>query len=193
MREKFAFDAKTVALMAVLTAVTTALTMVVRIPFALTKGYITLADVGVVFTSFALGPIVGLIAGGIGTGLADAIGGYPQWMVASFIIHGLQGLVAGYIGHRASLPRMILGFLVGAVIMVAGYFLAAAFVFGYGVGPSLTDSLGNIGQAIAGGAIGIPLVFAVRKAYPPINDIGRSHAWEEQEAAESRIKPGDRA
>jgi uncharacterized membrane protein len=184
MKEKFVFDAKTVALMAVLTAVTTALTMVVRIPFALTKGYITLADVGVLFAGFALGPMVGLIAGGLGTGLADAIGGYPQWMVASFVIHGLQGLVAGYIGHRAKLPRMILGFLVGAIIMVVGYFLVSAFVFGYGVGPSLTDGLGNIGQAIAGGLIGIPLVFAVRKAYPPINDIGRSHAWEEQESGD---------
>jgi uncharacterized membrane protein len=179
--KKFVLDAKTVALMAVLTAVTTALTMVIRIPFALTKGYITLADVGVVFASLALGPVVGFIAGGVGTGLADAIGGYPQWMIASLIIHGVQGLVAGLIGYRAALPRMILGFLAGAIIMVAGYFLAAAFVFGYGIGPAATDSLGNIGQAIAGGLIGIPLVFAVRKAYPPINDIGRAHAWEEQE------------
>ena len=193
MKEKFVFDAKTVALMAVLTAVTTALTMVVRIPFALTKGFITLADVGVVFAGLALGPMVGFIAGGLGTGLADAIGGYPQWMVASFIIHGLQGLVIGHIGRRAKLPRMILGFLAGAVIMVGGYFLAAAFVFGYGVGPSLTDSLGNIGQAIAGGVVGIPLVFAVRKAYPPIYDIGRSRVWEEQDAAEGRSEPEHRA
>jgi uncharacterized membrane protein len=76
---------------------------------------------------------------------------------------------------------MILGFLAGAVIMVAGYFLTAAFIFGYGIGPAAADSLGNIGQAIAGGLIGIPLVSAVRKAYPPINNIGRTQAWEEQE------------
>ncbi|MDR2070198.1 MAG: ECF transporter S component [Treponema sp.] len=179
--KKIVFDAKTISLMAILIAVTAALTLAIRIPFAPTRGYISLADVGVIFAGLALGPVAGFVAGGVGTGLADAIGGYPQWMIASLIIHGLQGLAAGLIGYRAALPRMILGFLAGAVIMVGGYFLAAAFVFGYGIGPAVTESLGNTGQAIAGGLIGLPLVAAVRKAYPPINDIGRARAWEEQD------------
>jgi uncharacterized membrane protein len=176
------FDAKTVALLAVLTAVTAALTLAVRIPSPLTKGYVNLSDVGVLFAAFALGPVAGFAAGGLGAGLADAIGGYPHWAPASFIIHGLQGLVAGLIGSRAAPPRMILGFLAGAAIMAAGYFLASAYIYGYGVGPAFADSLGNIVQAAAGGLIGIPLVLAVRKAYPPINDIGRPRTWEEQEA-----------
>jgi len=171
-------DAKTVALMAILTAVTAALTLVVRIPFAPTRGYITLADVGVYFAAFSLGPVVGLVAGGVGTGLADAISGYPQWMVFSFIIHGLQGLVAGLIGARSPLPRMIIGFLVGTVVMIAGYFIAGAAL--YGVGAAASEIPGNGAQNLAGAIIGIPLVFAVRKAYPPINEIGKAKTWEEQ-------------
>jgi uncharacterized membrane protein len=179
--KKFVFDAKTVALLSVLTAITAALTLAVRIPLSLTKGYINLSDAGVLFTGFALGPVVGFVAGGVGTGLADAIGGYPHWTLASLVIHGLQGLVAGLIGYRAGLPRMIPGFLAGAVIQVVGYFLAAAYGFGYGVGAALADVPGGIAQAIVGGLIGIPLVLAVRKAYPPINSIGRSRVWVEQD------------
>lgn len=172
-------NAKTIALIAVLTAITTVLTLIVRIPFAPTRGYITLADVGVYFASFALGPVVGAIAGGVGTGLADAIAGYPQWMVLSCIIHGLQGLLAGLIARRKDkIGFMILGWAVGAVIMLGGYFLAELAL--YGVGAAASELLGNAFQNIAGGVIGIPLVFAVRKAYPPINEIGKAKAWKEQ-------------
>lgn len=172
-------NSKTIALIAVLTAITTVLTLIVRIPFAPTRGYITLADVGVYFASFALGPLVGAIAGGVGTGLADAISGYPQWMVLSAIIHGLQGLLAGLIGKRKNkIGYMILGWAVGAVVMVGGYFVAEVAL--YGVGPAVSELLGNAFQNVTGGLIGIPLVFAVRKAYPPINEIGRAKAWQEQ-------------
>ena len=171
-------DSKVISLVAVLTAVTTVLTLIVRIPFAPTRGYITLADVGVYFASFALGPYVGAIAGGVGTGLADAISGYPQWMILSALIHGVQGFVAGYIGRSNKLGMMILAWLIGTIIMLGGYFGAGCAL--YGVGAAAAEIIGNLSQNIAGGLIGIPLVFAVRKAYPPINEIGKAKSWEEQ-------------
>ncbi|GHU99478.1 membrane protein [Spirochaetia bacterium] len=177
--KKFAFDARSISLIAVLTAVTTGLTLIVRIPFAPTRGYITLADVGVYFAAFALGPVVGLIAGGIGTGLADAIAGYPQWMVFSFLIHGIQGLAAGLVGYKTNLPRMVIGFIVGTVIMVGGYFGVECLL--YGIGAAAAELPGNAFQNAAGAVVGIPLVFAVRRAYPPINDIGQPRTWKEQE------------
>jgi uncharacterized membrane protein len=169
-------SAQTVSLLAIMTAVTTVLTLLVRIPFAPTRGYITLADVGVYFSAFALGPVIGGIAAGVGTGLADAIAGYPQWMVLTFIIHGLQAVMAGYIARKGTLPLMIAGWAVGAIIMIAGYFAAGAAL--YGAGPAAAEIIGNAGQVVAGGLIGIPLVFAVRKAYPPIMNIGKSKSWE---------------
>jgi uncharacterized membrane protein len=170
-------SARTVSMIAVLTAVTTVLTLLVRIPFAPTRGYITLADVGVYFAAFSFGPWVAFFAGGVGTGLADAISGYPQWMVFSFFIHGLQGLLAGLIARDRPFPFMIAGWLVGLVVMVAGYFSVGSVL--YGIGPSLAEMPGNVGQNVAGALIGIPLVFAVRKAYPPIMSFGKVKAWEE--------------
>lgn len=177
-RKPSLLNSKTIALIAVLTAITTVLTLIVRLPFAPTRGYITLADVGVYFASFALGPVIGGIAGGVGTGLADAISGYPQWMILSCLIHGLQGIVAGLIGRKDKLIYMILGWAAGAIIMMSGYFIAEVAL--YGIGPAVSEIIGNAFQNVAGGIIGIPLVFAVRKAYPPINEIGRLKTWSEQ-------------
>ena len=172
-------SATMVSLVAIITAITTVLTLLVRIPFAPTRGYITLADVGVYFAAFALGPVIGGIAGGLGTGLADAIAGYPQWMVLTFIIHGLQGVVAGYLGLRGSVKFMILGWFLGAIIMIGGYLVAGGFLYGFG--PALAEVPGNIGQVVAGGIVGIPLVFAVRKAYPPLATLGKSKSWESED------------
>jgi uncharacterized membrane protein len=162
---------------------TTAFTLIVRIPIAPTRGYITLADVGVYFAAFALGPVVGAIAGGVGTALADAIGGYPHWIVFSLIIHGAQGLAAGLLGYKTGLFRMTLGFLIGAVIMIGGYFGVSILL--YGLAPALSSVPGNIFQAAAGGIVGIPLVYAVRKAYPPIDGIGQARTWTELGPAET--------
>ncbi len=173
-------DSRMVALVAVLIAVTCVLTIVIRIPIAPTRGYITLADVAIYFASFSLGPWVGGIAGGIGTGLADAIAGYPQWMVFSLIIHGVQGVVAGLIARAGGykLRWMVLAWIPATIIMIGGYLTVSSFLYGFG--PAVIEVPGNLIQNIAGGVVGIPLVFAVRKAYPPINQVGKKQKWEEQ-------------
>ena len=68
---------------------------------------------------------------------------------------------------------MILGWALGAVVMLAFYFVGEAFVFGMGIGAAGAEALTvNIPQVVAGGIVGIPLVLAVRRAYPPIIQMG---------------------
>ena len=174
MNTKF-WNAKTIAILAVMVAIITALTMLVRIPTAPTRGYINLGDAAIYFAAYAFGPIIGGIAGGLGTGLADMLGGYPQWMFLSFIIHGLQGIASGYIGRSGRLPMLAAGCIIGGIIMVTGYFIAACAL--YGAGPALTEVPGNILQSAAGWIIGVPLFYAVKKAYPPLLSLGRPVAW----------------
>lgn len=161
-----------------MTAVTVVFTLIVRIPVAPTRGYITLADVAVYFSAFAFGPLVGGLTAGLGTGLADLIGGYPQWMVLSFLIHGLQAVLAGFIARRGTLVSLVLGALAGGAVMVAGYFSAAAVL--YGTGPALAELGGNTLQVCVGGLAGIPLVFAVKRAFPPLTEMTKPKAWEEE-------------
>ncbi|MBU4215442.1 MAG: ECF transporter S component [Actinobacteria bacterium] len=171
------FTVRRISLLAVLIAVTTALTLLVRIPFAPTRGYLTLADLGVFFASFAFGPVVGALAGGLGAGLADGIAGYPQWMVFSLLIHGLQGLVGGFIARSGKVPAMVAGVVAGTVVMVAGYFLVNLVL--YGIGPAAAELPADAVQSAVGGAVAVLLTLAVRKAYPPIAQFGQNRTWTE--------------
>lgn len=51
---------------------------------------------------------------------------------------------------------MILGWFFGAIVMIGGYLLAGGLLYGFG--PALAEVPGNIGQVVAGGIVGIPLV-----------------------------------
>ncbi len=68
------FGAGRVALLAVMIAVTTVFTILIRVPIPATQGYFNFSDVAIVFASLAFGPWVGLVAGGVGTALADLVG-----------------------------------------------------------------------------------------------------------------------
>ena len=171
---------KSIAIMAVMIAVVTVFTLAVRVPIPATEGYINFSDVAIYFASFAFGPWVGLIAGGVGAGLADVLGGYASFAILTFFAHGLEGWVAGYIGGRTtSLKRMLLGWAAGTAVMVAIYFLGETFILGMGAAAAAAEVPFNLVQNVAGGLIGIPLVYAVRKAYPPINQIGFGKTWKE--------------
>ncbi len=68
-------------------------------------GYIHLGDGGVNFAAFAFGPWVGGVVGGLGTALADVAGGFAYWALASFIIHGLQGIAVGWLSKAVRRGR----------------------------------------------------------------------------------------
>jgi len=173
MMTKRGIDARTIAVTAIMIAIVAVFTLAIRVPFAPTRGYFNFSDVAVYFAAFAFGPWVGLVAGGVGAALADIMGGYTMYAPLTFFAHGLEGLVAGFIGRGKGVTRMILGWALGAVVMLAFYFVGEAFVFGMGIGAAGAEALTvNIPQVVAGGIVGIPLVLAVRRAYPPIIQMG---------------------
>jgi uncharacterized membrane protein len=154
---------------AVLAAVTTVFTYI-KFPFAPTRGYYNLGDVVIAFCAITLGPLTALISGGIGTALADLLGGYPQWAPVSLVVHGLEGLVIGLIvsARRDNILIQAIGGIAGILLMVGGYFVAESTIMGMGVGPALAEAPGNIVQSAVGVILGIPLAFAVSRAYPPV-------------------------
>jgi uncharacterized membrane protein len=162
---------RAVALTAIMTAIVLVLTSLIRVPTP-AKGYAHLGDTGVFFSAFALGPWVGAAAGGLGTALADILGGYPQWAVFSLLIHGFQGWIAGWLVRRvAGLAGLISAAVVGGLIVVAGYFLAGWVLVG--IGDAVAEIVPNILQVSIGAALAIPLFAAVRQAYPPITRLGK--------------------
>ncbi|MHB0857741.1 MAG: ECF transporter S component [Anaerolineae bacterium] len=169
----------TLAIAAIMIAITAAFTLLVRIPIPATQGYVNFSDVATYFAAFAFGPVTGFVAGGVGAAIADLLGGYPQFALLSLLAHGLQGLVAGLLGRGRSLPGLILAWLAGAVIMITVYLLGEGLIL-TGWGPALAELPFNALQTAVGGLIGIPLVQAVRKAYPPITRLHQNATWREE-------------
>ena len=168
-----------IALVALLIALTTVFTLVVRVPVPATQGYVNLSDVAIAFIGLAFGPWVGLAAGGVGAALADLLGGYTQFALLSLVAHGLEGLVIGLLGRgRRSAAGMALAWLPGALIMIASY-LVGEGLFLTGWPAALAEVPLNAFQALMGAVVGIPLMLAVRRAYPPIDQLGRARTWTE--------------
>ncbi len=161
------------AITAVMAGIVFVLTSIVHVPTP-ARGYIHLGDAGVFFTAFAFGPWIGGVAGGVGTFLADMVGGFPLWAPFSLLIHGLQGWVVGWMSRRwPGVPGYLVSAFVGGVIVVVGY-LAAGVVLS-GVGAALGELPMNVVQVVSGAAVALPLFIAVRQAYPPILRLGRPH------------------
>jgi len=166
-----------IALVAVLTAVVVVFTLIVRVPTPL-KGYISLCDVVIYFAAYLFGPWAAALAGGLGTGLADLIGGYAQWAPLSFIIHGAQGLlvalialapVSGGVRGDASIIKLVLGGLLGVIVMAGGYYIAGGILYGFE--PALVEVPLNLLQSGVGMVLGILVSKTVQKAYPPVRSL----------------------
>ncbi len=183
------FSPAMIALVALMIALTTVFTIILKFPIPRTAGgYFNLSDVVIVFSGLAFGPWVGLAAGGVGAALGDLLLGAPQFAPLSLIAHGIQGLLIGLLGRRRyTRPVMILAWLVGALVMVGGYCLGEGLILYQSSWPpviagwlmAFTEVPYNVFQAIVGGVVGIPLILAVRRAYPPVDQIGRRRTWTE--------------
>ena len=106
-------------------------------------GFVTLLDVGIFYAAFSLGSWEGAMVGAMSGFLIDLLAGYPQWMLFSLVIHGLQGYFAGFKGKK----RFLALFLASS-IMVAGYALVSTFFYGWGA--ALVEILPNLTQNVLG-------------------------------------------
>jgi len=160
-------EARTIALVAVMAAVTCVFTLV-RFPILGGRGYVHLGDMAANFAALAFGPWFGFAIAGGGMALADILSGYAFFAPATLVIHGLQGFVVGYIAFlsRQRQGAMLVGAILGEIIMVVGYFLAEA-LFLYGLAPALAELPWNLAQGLFG-LLGVYLFLMVGRAYPPL-------------------------
>ena len=132
-----------------------------HIPTAI--GHINLGDLVILVSAYVLGPFA-LLPAAIGSTLADLLAGYPQYAVATFIIKGVMGLVAGFLLKRnkegkTSLGRKLYASFVTELIMIAGYFAFESLPFMYGITAALGSVIPNGIQASAAIVGAVPLMY----------------------------------
>lgn len=155
--KKLAVDALAIALVCVST-------MVIQIPIPL--GYMHLGNCCILLVSVFFGNMTGMLAGGIGSCMADLLTGYPQWILPTLLIKGLMGyaiakIASGKDGEAHMLSvRTFLGAAAGIIIMVAGYTIAGCVLYG-----SVASGLAQIPGLSLEGVIGILLFYVIGFAF----------------------------
>lgn len=154
-------------------ALTCVATMLIRIPTF--KGYVHIGDCMVIASGIILGPVIGGLAAGIGSMLADLLGGYYVFSIATFVIKLLAAMAAGFtfigfqkIFKKYNLPGTILAGLVSEVIVVLGYFIFEIFYEGFAA--AVAEILPNCVQGITGLVLAAVLTPVLLKV-PMIRDI----------------------
>ena len=81
-----------------------------KIPSAF--GYTHLGDCMIILTVCLFGTRRGVLAGAIGAGLSDFLGGYAVWVLPTMVLKGLWAFIAGTIAYKL-LPNFKYSWLVG--------------------------------------------------------------------------------
>lgn len=171
MNKKF-LTPRTMALLALFCALVVDATIIFRIPIPATGGYFNLGDTIIFMAGALFGPLFGMIVGGLGSAVADVLGGFAQFAPWTLVIKGIEGLIAGLLIKtvRADLKTgrgavfCFIFFVLAGAWMVAGYFGAEYVIFTFDWAPPLAELPFNLvqgGISAVVAAILTPLIYRV--------------------------------
>lgn len=141
---------------ALLLAITVVFGRLFILPVPWTHGNVNLCDAGILIAAIILGPVYGGVVGGLGGLFLDLISGFTQYAPFSFIAHGLEGLIAGYLYKKAkSRATKYLALAIAVIVMVICYLIADSILYTWVAG------LLGIGTNILQGIIGIIVALLV--------------------------------
>ena len=123
---------------------------------------------GIIFLGcFLFAPLPAAIIGGVGTFLYDLLLGNVVMMCASLVIHGLQAFLVSFLFHKIFPKKKhepIFAFsaaLVGAAVVIAGYFVTRLFVQREGVTDYFAYALTRLPSDVIQEAVGIAAALLV--------------------------------
>lgn len=170
MRAKYL---KKFCLTAVFTALVTVATIVICIPMpGVSGGYINFGDTIIFVSSAFLGPVGGFFSGAVGSSIADLVYA-PKWIPVTFIVKGMEGLLCGMliVGLRKlklkNAVSFIIAMIVGATVMVTGYFFGGWLLEGLSVGSlktGLVVAVADIPFNLIQGGVSIIVGYAITVA-----------------------------
>ncbi len=144
---------KKMVISALFAAITLIATMVITIPSS--TGYIHMGDAVVLLSAYFLGPINGAVAAGLGSALADILGGYTVFAIPTLIIKALVAFTSGYLYQKSKTHqfcKVLLFGLVGEIFMVVGYFIVEILLSG-SITAAAVGIYGSLIQAVFGIAV----------------------------------------
>ncbi|MDE5722371.1 MAG: ECF transporter S component [Clostridia bacterium] len=169
--KKAIFTTKWIAYTAMLTALVVATSVIPPVPIGANNVY--WCDGMILLGAYLMDPVSSFIFGGLGSALYDFCIGHVHMAAASLIIHGLQAAATSALLHYA-FKRFkkepvwaVVSALVGALIVIGGYFLTYWAIFPlttgeskYGWAYASERVLRNVIQEILGISIATVICYA---------------------------------
>ena len=139
----------------------------IKLPISVNGGLVHLGTGMLFIASILFGPKKGALAGAIGMGLFDVVGGWLLWAPITIVARGLQGFIVGKIawskGRKgSSLALNIIATLVSVPFMIAVYYFGEVILYGNWIVP-LTSIPGDLLQNALGMIIALPVCVALKK------------------------------
>ena len=162
---------KKIVMTALFAALACAATMAIRIPTPGTGGYIHPGDAIVILSGIILGPACGFLAGGVGSALADLLGGYFFYVPITLVIKGLIAFLSAVLYRKVNARGkhrclgVILGGIADILLVAGGYFLCESFL--YGAAGALASVPANLIQGGSGLVLSLVL-YPVLTAVPDV-------------------------
>ena len=173
-----------VVMTGIITSLVLVATLIIRIPVPFTQGYVHPGDAVIFLGVLILGKKHGTFAAGVGSALADFIGGYAYYAPWTLVVKSIMAFAVGaaleyldrksqkdgtssnspsWLTGKGRLPLIeLLAMFIGGVTMTVGYYIAASLMQGNWYTP-LFSVPGNIGQFIIGMILAIALATALYK------------------------------
>ena len=120
---------------AVMTVVVFIFTVVFSLSIVQTKGYFNIGETGVYIAAITGGPIVGAIAGGLGSMMSDVALAYVQYAPGTLLVKGAEGFVVGYLAMNLEKVfrdkrKRPLGIVIGILFGILMYIIGRKFYVG---------------------------------------------------------------
>lgn len=129
-------------------------------------GYAHLGNGFIFLAAALLGNTGGMIAAGVGSALADLLGGWYIWILPTLIIKCIMGFLVAFIAPKKFTvisPKTLAAIIIGMVEMVAGYFIAGIFLMDTAAA-SATQIPGLVAEDVVGIVIFYLVGFAIEKS-----------------------------
>lgn len=162
---------KQLTTIAMFVALVTVATVVIAIP-APAGGFLNVGDTVVLIAAACLGPIGGMVAGGLGSCIADLILGYGMYAPFTLVIKGLEGLICGglillydrTLGKRfknyiAQVIAGVISMIIATLTMSSLYCIADGILYGWGA--AIVNAPVNLLQGAIGIVAGSIIVYAL--------------------------------
>lgn len=159
------YSTRAITIDAMFIALTFAFTFInIKLPIAASGGLVHLGNVPLFAGAVIFGRRTGALAGAIGMGLFDLVGGWTLWAPFTFVIVGIMGFVVGSIAHGKNLGVWTAAaFIIAGIIKVVGYYFAELALYGNWFAP-LYSIPGNVIQITVAAIISFPLIGVLKRA-----------------------------